>query len=84
MTITLPRAIAHLVIGKYRCLHIFTMATVLKRGEDIPLNFAPRTILTLKPTRVSRAPSHFGPFDLNYESKFILDSFISVCLQPKN
>ena len=43
----------------------FTMATVLKRGDDIPLNFASRTILTLKPTAVSRAPSHFGPFDLN-------------------
>ena len=43
----------HLAIGKHhlgRCLHIFTMATVLKRGEGIPLNFTPGTILVLIPT----------------------------------
>jgi hypothetical protein len=51
---------AHLVIGKHHldcCLHIFTMATVLKRGKKIPLNFPSGTILALKPTPLAKAPA---------------------------
>jgi hypothetical protein len=62
MTMSCPRAVAHPVIGRHRlgrCLHIFTMATELKRDREIPLNFKPGTILTLKPTPVSRAPADY-------------------------
>ena len=62
---TCPRAaVTHLVIAKHhlgRCLHIFTMATVLKSGKKIPLNFPSGTILVLRPTPISTS---FGPFNL--------------------
>jgi len=48
--------------GRY--LHIFTMATVLKSGEKIPLNFPSGTILALRPTPISTS---FGPFNLKPE-----------------
>jgi hypothetical protein len=62
-TMTCPRAVAHLVIGRHhlgRCLHIFTMATILHRDKTTPLNFTSGTVLTLKPTRVTKAPASFG------------------------
>jgi hypothetical protein len=40
------------VIGKHhlgRCLHLFTMATLMREDGTIPLNFTPKTILVLKP-----------------------------------
>ena len=53
---------AHLVIGNHRfgrCLHIFTMATILRSGQKIPLNFTPGNILALKPTPLAKPPASF-------------------------
>ena len=53
MTMSCPRAVTYLVIGKPRhlgsCLRIFTMATILKNNKNIPLEFTSQTILVLKP-----------------------------------
>jgi hypothetical protein len=55
-----------------RCLHIFTMATILENNKTIPLNFSSGTILVLKPAPEEK----FGPdkafavpFDLNLFNK---------------
>jgi len=59
-----PRAAAYLVIERHhlgRCLHIFTMVTVLGKDREIPVNFTPGTIITLEPTASSReVPANFS------------------------
>ena len=53
---------AHLVIGNHHfghCLHIFTMATILRSGQRIPLNFTPGNILALKPSLLAKPPASF-------------------------
>ena len=55
------------VIGKHhlrRYLHIFTMPTVLKIGEEILLYFIAGTILVLKPSSERWAKVCDVPFDL--------------------
>jgi hypothetical protein len=56
------------VIGKHhlgRCLHILTMATLLRENSAIPLNFTSGTILVLKPSSEQNG-GHIVelPFDL--------------------
>jgi len=63
MTMSCPRAVTHLVIGRHhfgRCLHIFTMATVLEKDKKTPLNFTSGTILALEPTPVTKAPANYN------------------------
>ena len=63
---TCPRASAHLVVGKHhlgRCLHIFTMARYLQRGNQIPLNFTSGTILVLKPILTRTQGTTGGAFE---------------------
>ena len=67
-----PRAIADLVIGKHhlgRCLHIFTMATFLNWGRNIPLQFTSGTILVLKPTGRTPGFRPGGGLDLPFDLK---------------
>ena len=55
------------VIGKHhlgRCLHIFTMATILENDKKISLNFPSRTILILKPVLSELPISTQLPFGL--------------------
>jgi len=52
-----------LVIGRHhfgRCLHIFTMATVLEKDKKKPLKFTSGTILSLKPTLVTKALANYN------------------------
>ena len=55
------------VIGKHhlgRCLHIFTMATILENDKKISLNFPSRTILIFKPVLSELYKSTQLPFGL--------------------
>ena len=75
---------AHLVSGNYhfnRCCRIFTMATVLKRGKKIPLNFTPGNILTLKPTPLAEPPASFE-FALGLHSEKG-DIWLSLLFSPR-
>jgi len=61
------------VIGKHHhlrhCLHIFTMAKVLKRGRNIPLNFTSGTVLVLKPAPGKELEPGARALDLPFDFK---------------
>jgi len=77
------------VIGRdhlRRCLHIFTMATVLQENASIPLNFTSGTILVLKPVNFA-----FALEDMRYATKSELnlyneqrDILLQISLSPKH
>jgi hypothetical protein len=83
MTMTCPRAVAYLVIRKHhlgRCLHIFTMATVLERDNMIPVNFTSGAILALKPTPLAKAPASYQHALSLYNEKG--DTLLQIWFSP--